>query len=259
MTKIALIQMQCEKAATHKNLELIAAYLKEADSRGVEMIGFPEMCLSGYADPLKYPQAVLDLHGPEVAQLLKITEPCTATVLVGLIEKNPAGKPYITQLVIRQGILLGCYRKVTIKDEEVEWFSPGQDIPVFRLNDLTFGISICADISNELVFAECQRQGARIIFELAAPGLYGEQTERNWQSGYAWWEGECQKYLGGYAQKYGLWIGVATQAGRTMDEDFPGGGYLFDPNGDRRYATTDWLPGAVYLELDFETGQLTIL
>jgi len=259
MVKIGLIQMQCEKAAVQKNLELIAAYLKEASARGVEIIGFPEMSLSGYADPLKYPQAVLDLRSPEVAQLLKITESYPLTVLVGLIEKNPTGKPFITQLVIKQGLLQGCYRKVTIKDEEVEWFSPGQDIPVFQSNDLTFGISICADIQNEMVFAECQRQGARIVFELAAPGLYGEQSARNWQSGYAWWEAECQKYLGHYAQKHGLWIGVATQAGRTSDEDFPGGGYLFDPSGKRLYATSDWLPGAVYLNLDFETSQITTL
>jgi hypothetical protein len=54
---------------------------------------------------------------------------------------------------------------------------------------------ICADIGNEQIFAECARQGAQIVFELAAPGLYGEQATRNWQSGFAWWEGECQNYF----------------------------------------------------------------
>ena len=117
-------------------------------------------------------------------------------------------------------------------------------------------MAICADIENETVFAECSQQGAKIVFELAAPGLYGEQVTRNWETGYAWWEGECQKYLSRYAREYGFWIGVATQAGRTVDEDFPGGGYVFFANSERRYATADYSPGAVYVEVDFENNTL---
>jgi hypothetical protein len=91
---------------------------------------------------------------------------------------------------------------------------------------------------------------------LAAPGLYGEQAMRNWEAGYAWWQGECQTYLSRYTQKYGFWVGVATQAGRTVDEDFPGGGFVFSPAGQRLYATADYRPGAVYLEVDFENQTL---
>ena len=77
---------------------------------------------------------------------------------------------------------------------------------------------------------------------------------RSWQSGYAWWEGECRKLLGGYAREHSCWIGVATQAGRTVDEDFPGGGFLFNPAGERVYTTEDWSPGTAYLEIDFAAG-----
>jgi predicted amidohydrolase len=246
--------MHCEKAAIKQNLESIAYHLEEAALRRVDIIGFPEMSLTGYADPTKYPEAVLALDGPEVHELLKLTEPYSVTALVGLIEANPMGKPFITQLVVRRGRLQGFYRKITIKDEETEWFSAGQDVQVFQSNDLKFGIAICADIENEAVFAECGKQGARIVFELAAPGLYGEQATRNWETGYAWWEAECQKYLSHYSREYGFWVGVATQAGRTVDEDFPGGGYVFAPTGERVYATADYLPGAAYIELDFENN-----
>ena len=30
---------------------------------------------------------------------------------------------------------------------------------------------------------------------------------------------------GRHTQEYGTWVAVATQAGRTVDEDLPGGGY----------------------------------
>jgi predicted amidohydrolase len=72
-------------------------------------------------------------------------------------------------------------------------------------------------------------------------------------------EGECQKYLSLYTQKYGIWVAVATQAGRTVDEDFPGGAYVFAPDGQRLYATPDWSPGAVYLQIDFQQHRVVKL
>jgi predicted amidohydrolase len=250
--RIGLIQMQCEKGQVQQNLGTISHYLHEAELRSVDIICFPEMSLTGYADPAQYPEAVINLDGLEVQQLLKLTEGYSSTFLVGLIEANPVGKPFITQIAVRQGVLLGYYRKLTIIDEETEWFSPGNDVPVFQVGGITFGIAI----KNEAVFAECSRQGAKMVFELSAPGFYGEQASRDWQAGYAWWEGECQKYLSPYARKYGLWIGVATQAGRTTDEDFPGGGYLFAPDGERVAATINHLAGALYLDVKFETNSI---
>lgn len=65
--------------------------------------------------------------------------------------------------------------------------------------------------------------------------------------------------LGRYAQKYKLWIAVATQAGRTIDEDFPGGGYVFSPDGKRVFNTLNWSPQAVYLELDLTRNSLVVI
>jgi predicted amidohydrolase len=257
---IGLVQMRCEKAAIAENTTSMTHYIAEARERNVDILGFPEMNITGYADPTKYPEAIIRLDGPEIEYVLKMTEgDSKMTVLAGLIEENPGQKPFITQMAIRNGELLDRYRKVTIKDEEAEWFSPGETVPVFTHGNLTFGISICADIGNEAVFATCARQGASIVFELAAPGLYGEQETRNWKSGFEWWEGECQKFLSAYTKTYGCWAAVATQAGRTIDEDFPGGGYVFTPDGQRLYATPDWQTGAVYLSIDFETDQIVEL
>ncbi len=259
MLRIGLVQMTCEKAACAQNLQAMAGVLARAQTLDMNIVGFPEMNITGYADPLRYPQAVVRLDGPEVQQFLALTAGRKPTVLAGLIEENTAGKPFITQAVGHDGQLLGCYRKRTIKDEETRWFSAGDAVPVFECNGLKYGISICADISNESVFADCARQGARIVFELAAPGLYGEQENRNWQTGFEWWRDECRNYLSRYARMYGLWIAVATQAGRTVDEDFPGGGYVFAPDGQRLFATPDWSAGEVFLELDLEHHSLIVI
>jgi predicted amidohydrolase len=252
--RVGLVQMRCEKGAIIENREQMAAYIAEAARRDIDILGFPEMSLTGYADPIRSPETALRLDGPEVADLLITTRGYSGTVLVGLIEANPAGKPFITQIVARRGALIGYYRKITIENEEVDWFSPGQDVPVFQHGSRTFGIAICADIGNRDVFARCRAQGAEILLELAAPGLYGEQSTRDWQASYAWWEGECQNYLSAYAREFNVWILVATQAGRTIDEDFPGGAFVFAPGGARIFATRDGSPGPVFLEIDLKAG-----
>ncbi len=257
--RIGLIQMRCEKGAITQNLESISYYLVEAEKQDIDIIAFPEANITGYNDRDQYPHAIASLDGEEIASILKMTEGKKFTVLAGIIEKNPIGKPFVTHIVARDGILVGYYRKKTIVDDDIAWLSAGGEIPVFSHGGLTFGLSICSDIDTEGVFAECARQGAQIVFELAAPGLYGEQSTRDWRSGFEWWEGVCQKHLPGYAKKYRIWIAVATQAGRTIDEDFPGGGYVFAPDGNRVYATPDWLPGAVYLEVDLKTYRITEL
>ncbi|WP_163572385.1 carbon-nitrogen hydrolase family protein [Fodinicola feengrottensis] len=87
------------------------------------------------------------------------------------------------------------------------------------------------DIGHGDLFDAYARAGAQLVLLAAAPGLYGEQETRDWDSGFQWWRSECQRHLASSASRNGLWIGVCTQAGRTVDEDFPGGGYLFDPAG----------------------------
>ena len=61
--KIGLIQLRCEKVAIEANLAQVERYIAEANDRGVEIIGFPEMTIAGYADPIKQPAAIMRLDG----------------------------------------------------------------------------------------------------------------------------------------------------------------------------------------------------
>jgi len=254
MLRIALVQMCCEKAAAAQNLAFIETTLVAAEAHKIDIVAFPEMCIAGYADPTRYPQSIMRLDGPAVAQLLSMTRGLGLTALVGLIEENDGQKPFITQIAVHDGSIVGVYRKRSIEDEELEWFSAGDVVPVLDRRGLRYSMAICADVGNKSVFRDGALGGARIIFEMAAPGLYGAQETRDWASGFCWWEGVCQEALSRYAVTYGVWIAVATQAGRTIDEDFPGGGYLFAPDGRRVFATEDGASGTIYLEIDLERG-----
>ena len=249
MLRIGLVQMRCPKGEVAQNLASIHACLQEAAARGGDILCFPEMSITGYIDPARRPDAVLHLDSPAVAQFVEMSGETGVTVLAGIVEANPAGKPLITQLVAAGGHLLGAYRTVTIDAEEAAWFAPGAAVTVLSHPTGLFGTAICADINNPSVFAENARRGARIVFAAAAPGLYGSQEGRDWQSGFAWWRGECHTQLGGSAREHGIYLAVATQAGRTVDEEVPGGGYIFAPDGSCIAETADGSPGVLYATL----------
>jgi predicted amidohydrolase len=249
LLRIALVQMRCEKGDIAGNLERIGAEITAAEERSVAIVAFPEMSITGYIDPAVWPDAVLDLDSAPVQEFVAMTDGRPITAIAGIVERNPDGKPFITQIVAKDGQLTGVYRKNTVVDEELEWFSPGEGVPIFEHRGVPFGISICADIDNPAVFGGSVAQGARFVLELAAPGLYGEQETRDWQSSFDWWREKCADQLGGYAREHQIHIAVATQAGRTVDEDFPGGGYLFGPDGATLAATADWSEGVLDVEI----------
>jgi (R)-amidase len=251
---VALVQMRCEKGAIEANLAATREHLREAARRGAEIVCFPEASITGYVDPSRQPGALIAVDGPEVARFVALTAEAGVIALGGIIEAHPErpdGLPFITQIVARGGEVLGVYRKRTIPAEEAHLFTPAQfDEPrVFSHPAATFGVAICADIDNPAVFADNARLGARVVFECAAPGLYGAQQTRDWAAGYDWWRGECETKLSRYARENGIFIAAATQAGRTADEDFPGGGYLFGPDGALLAATPDWSAGTLYATL----------
>src|SRR5215211_4846119 len=212
--RVALVQMHCPKGEVEANLAAHAAHLREAVARGADVVCFPEMSITGYIDPARWPEAVLSLESSAVRRFVALTEGTEPLALAGLVERNPGGKPFITQIAARRGALVGVYRKITVIEDEEPWFAPGTGgVAVVPHEEGPLGIAICADINNPSVFAGLAAAGARVVFEAAAPGLYGDQVTRDWRSGWQWWRDECRTKLAGYARAHGIAICVATQAG----------------------------------------------
>jgi len=249
---LGLVQMKCQKGAVEYNIISMYKYLEECKKKGAEIVCFPEMNITGYINPVKYPQAVISRYNSAIQQVADMSFTYQATIIAGFAEKNYSGKPFITQLVAQEGKIIGCYRKRTISGDEADWFCPGTEAPLFTHGGINFGLAICADIDNGEIFRGYAEQGARLVFESAAPGLYGEQETRNWESGYSWWRGECMEKLAKYASASGIYIAAATQAGRTADEDFPGGGYVFDPKGCCICETSDWHEGVLTARIELQ-------
>jgi len=66
---------------------------------------------TGYIDPLKFPEAVIGWDDYRLALLFQWFHDNPITGVVGIIERNPSGNPFIFQGIIRGGLLLHVYHK----------------------------------------------------------------------------------------------------------------------------------------------------
>lgn len=84
----------------------------------------------------------------------------------------------------------------------------------------------------------------------AAPGLYGRRADEGaWCDGFEWWEGAGLADAREHARRLGVWVAMATQAGSTVDEDFPGLAALVAPTGEVVERLPDWRPGTLVVDV----------
>ena len=84
----------------------------------------------------------------------------------------------------------------------------------------------------------------------SAPGLDERCTdEETWRTGFDWWGTAGLADARHQARRLGVWVAMATQAGSTVDEDFPGIAALIDPTGDIVDRLPDWRPGTLVVDV----------
>lgn len=190
--KVAAAVPSVKVADCAYNTQQIESLIAQAEGRGVEIIVFPELSITGYTCQDLFRQSLLiDQAEASVLKLLDFTRQLDIISIVGLpvvmgdVLLNCAA-------VIQKGTLLGLVPKTFLPNYcefyEKRWFASSQDIQpteirfagnrvmvspqptLFRTCDgVRFGVEICEDVwspvppSNGLAMA-----GADIIFNLSA-------------------------------------------------------------------------------------------
>ena len=246
--KIALIQTSSKKGDIKSNLATMVGFIKQAAREHSNIIVFPEMNLTGYFTSAKYLSSALEVEDIGVKTIIALSKTYCLTIVFGLAEKN-GGKTYISQLVAQDGQLSGIYHKHNVINDEAKIFTPDENMPVFNLGKWKFGLTICADIDLPELFEKYAKAGCHIVFECASPDLYGDREKRDWEKGYTWWRKNCIEKIGPHALRNKMMIAVATQSGRNIDDDFPGGGYLFSQKGELVAETKDYKQEMLLIEI----------
>ncbi len=179
-------------ADTEYNVKQIEDFVAQAEGKGVEIIVFPELSITGYScQDLFLQQLLIEQSEVAVMQLLDFTRKLDIICIVGA-PVNISGSLYNCAIVIQHGVIVGMVPKTYLPNYgefyEKRWFSSSKNLrptdiryagntvsvvpdPIlFKTSDnILFGIEICEDVwaaepcSNKLTLL-----GADIIFNLSA-------------------------------------------------------------------------------------------
>lgn len=245
--RILVAALNAQKGDLAGNLARHQAVLEQARAQGCQVAVFPEFSLTGSVDPRRDPERALTLDAGPVRAVLEATSRTGVAAVFGIAER--AGPAFhITQLYGHDGRLGGVYRKRHLGEDE-EGYQTGVVPGVFRFGAVRFGITICAESGVDLPWDDAVAGGASVILFCAAPGLYGRRTdERGWRDGHAWWVSAGLGDAVRHARRLGVPVAMATQAGATEDEDFPGLAALVSPDG-QVARLPDWHPGSLVVEV----------
>ena len=247
--RMLLAALRCEKGATSENLARHRLALYEARDAGCAVAVFPEMSLTGSLDPTRTPGLLIALDDPAVGAMAALTAETGVAAVFGLSERADDGAAHITQVVAERGRIVAVQRKRHLGEGEESYTTADEDA-TFELDGTRGAIAICAESRIDRPFAHAIAADAKLVLFCAAPGLYGRRIdEAAWKRGWEWWRAEGLGAVQRHAREQHLWIAVATQAGSTHDEDFPGIAALVDPEGNVRAELPDWREGSLVVDV----------
>ena len=247
--RVLLSALRCEKGAIEENLVEHQRVLGEARDAECRLAVFPEMSLTGSVDASRTPERLVTLDHPAVTALSAFTGETGVAAAFGIAEIAESGDAHIVQVVAAQGRIVGVQRKRHLGEGE-ESFTAADADSVFEFDGVRCAIAICAESRTDRPFAHAVTADAKLVLFCAAPGLYGRRIdEAAWKRGWEWWRADGLGDAQRHARERGLWIAVATQAGSTHDEDFPGVAALIDPAGTLRAELPDWRAGSLIVEV----------
>jgi predicted amidohydrolase len=143
------------------NFAKVVSFLERAAKDRIEVVCFPECCLTGYPDTEEQARkGAFAADSPEVMRVLDRTAKFDAIAIVGFNELR--GKDlYNTALIVYKGHILGKYSKCSAYQA---FHKQGREFPVFEHRGVKFGVIICSDGGYVEPARILALKGAQIIF-----------------------------------------------------------------------------------------------
>src|SRR5688500_18572544 len=116
--RVATVQFQHLPGERTYNLERVRHFVTGAARSGVEIIAFPEMCLTGYWHVRKLPRTALEAlaepipEGAATQELLRLSREHGMTIGAGLIERSEDDRLYNAYVVAMPDGRWALHRKL---------------------------------------------------------------------------------------------------------------------------------------------------
>ncbi len=283
--KAASVQFNHRAGDKAYNLGIIQQFVYTAAVKAVDLIVFPEMCITGYwhVRHLSKPQieglAEPVVGGPSSEALLRLSSSCNMTIGAGMIEQDQGGNLYNAYLVAMPDGNLACHRKLHCFISE--YMISGSEYTVFDIpQGVKVGVLTCYDNNIGENVRITALQGAEVLLaphqtggcHSPSPRCMGRIDPKLWESrqedpeaieaefrgpkGREW----LMHWLPARAHDNGIFLIYSNGVGLDDDEVRTGNAMILDPYGDILVETCKADDDMVFTDLDpdlleMSTGQ----
>jgi len=273
--RVAAVQFQHAPGDKGYNLGRIRHFVTEAARSGVEIIGFPEMCITGYWHVRKLSREQVEglaetvPEGASSQELLRLSRENGMTIGAGLIERGDDGKLYNAYVVAMPDGRWAVHHKLHVFVSE--FISQGDGYTVFDTpHGCRVGVLICYDnnivenaratalLGAEILLAPHQTGGCNSVSPRAMkpvdPAIWAKReqdpaairAELCGSKGRGW----LMRWLPSRAHDNGMFLVFANGIGPDDDEIRTGNAMVLDPYGEIIAETSQARDDMVVADLD---------
>src|SRR6266852_2648447 len=206
------------------NTEKIRMAMQQAHAAGAHIVCFPELALAGYP-----PEDLLLKPGFVAANLRKLDELIAVsgdlpglTAVIGFVDRDD--DIYNAAAIVHGGRLIGTYHKHYLPNygvfDENRYFQAGRQAPIFLINGVRVGVTICEDIWYPTGPMTMQAHaGAEVILNInGSPYHAGKEVFR-------------EEMLATRAADNGVIVAYLNMVGGQDELVFDGGSMVFNEQG----------------------------
>ena len=206
------------------NTKKITEAIEAARGLDIDILCFPELVVTGYP-----PEDLLlktEFIDDNIRALDEIKRNCrdNMVVIVGFVDKKD--DIFNSAAVIQKGEVVDVYHKLRLPNygvfDENRYFQSERRFPVYSMNKMTFGVTICEDVwyPGEPIRSQVLLGNAQIIFNLSASPYYmGKPLAR-------------ERMLATRAVDYNSIIAYCNMVGGQDELVFDGNSMFIDEKGD---------------------------
>ncbi len=275
--RVASVQFQHTASNKSANLAVMKGFVDAAARAQVQLVVFPECCITGYWHLRELDRSALQElaepipQGPSVRQLLAWSQTHSMTIGAGLVELADDGQLYNSYCVAMPNGQIACHRKIHCFISA--HMASGDRFTVFdsphgcRLgtlicydNNIVENVRACALDGAEILLAPHQTGGCRSGSPYAMgviPRSLWDERERNPQPLEAELRGEkgrgwLLRWLPARAHDNGLFLIFSNGVGPDGDEVRTGNAMILDPYG--RILRETWRAGDAMVVADLQAS-----
>ena len=220
--RIGMAQINTTVGDFASNTQKILEAIKESRSLGVDVLTFPELAICGYPpEDLLFKAQFIEEN---LRSLKKVINSSSGlNVVVGFVDAI-GNDIYNAAAIIYDGKLAAVYHKVCLPNygvfDEQRYFKAGSTYPIYLINGLSLGVTICEDIwVEEGPVARQARAGAAVIVNISAsPYHFGKGKFR-------------EEMLKNHADKNSVFMVYCNLVGGQDELVFDGNSVVCDDRG----------------------------